>query len=275
MNLQPGLYIVATPIGNLKDITIRALETLRASNSIFCEDSRITKILLEKYDIKPKLFVYNDHSTISERQKALKMIQQGQVISLVSDAGTPLISDPGYKLVQYLQQNQCLIEVVPGASCIIAALCLSGLPSDKFIFIGFAPRSQQERLNFFTQIQNLPATTIFFENPTRLPGTLQVAHKVLGNRNAAIVREISKIHQEVLRGKINELLDILTNRQLKGEIVLLIEKGERDFTESEILKKLEILTKEGIPKSQAAKIVANMFDLNKNLIYRISKNILA
>ena len=273
MNLQAGLYIVATPIGNLKDITIRALDTLRASNSILCEDTRITKILLEKYDIKSRLFVYNDHSTINERQKVHAAIKQGNAVSLVSDAGTPLISDPGYKLVQYLQQNDCFIHVVPGACSIIASLCLSGLPSDKFIFAGFVPRGAQEKVNFFSQVQNLPATAIFFDSAIRLQYSLQAAYQVLGNRNAVIVREMTKLHQEVLKGTISDLLEILALQQLKGEIVLLIDKGGHDFTQSQILEKLEILTKEGISKSQAARIVASMFDLNKNLVYQITKNI--
>jgi 16S rRNA (cytidine1402-2'-O)-methyltransferase len=271
MNLQAGLYIVATPIGNLKDITIRALDTLRASNSILCEDSRITKILLEKYDIKSKLLVYNDHSTIKEREKILGMINQGEVVSLVSDAGTPLISDPGYKLVQHLQQNKCFVDVIPGASSVIAALCLSGLPSDKFIFSGFIPRSAGEKANVFRQIQNLPATAIFFESAMRIEHSLQAAYEILGDRNAAIVREISKLHQEVLSGTISNLLETLKQRQLKGEIVLLIDKGKHDFEEAEILKKLELLIKEGISKSQAARIISNMLDLNKNFIYQIIK----
>jgi 16S rRNA (cytidine1402-2'-O)-methyltransferase len=272
MNLKAGLYIVATPIGNLKDITFRAIETLQASSHILCEDTRITKILLQKYDIRAKLIIYNDHSTQLERDKVLALINRGEIVSLVSDAGTPLISDPGYKLVTYLQQNDCLIDVLPGPSSVISALCLSGMPSDRFMFLGFAPKALGEKTTFFQNVANVDATLICFETAPRVLETIKIAFNILGNRLCSVVREITKIHQEVIKDTLENLIILLENRTLRGEVVILIEKGmQHSFEEGEILAKLQLLVKSGLSKSESAKIIATLFSLNKTEVYDLTK----
>jgi 16S rRNA (cytidine1402-2'-O)-methyltransferase len=273
MYLQAGLYIVATPIGNLKDITIRAIETLQNSHYILCEDTRVSKILLQKYDIQANLMLYNDHSDHTVRDKILAIIQQGNAVSLVSDAGTPLISDPGYKLVNHLRSNNCLIDVLPGPSSVVSALCLSAMPSDKFIFLGFAPRSLGEKTTYFKQFAQVGATMIFFETAKRIFDTMQIALQVLGNRNCSIVREITKLHQEVIKDTLENIVLLLEQRALKGEIVVLVEQSHTSFEDAEIIGKLKLLLEDGMSKSQAAKVVSTLFKYNKNTAYNLVKNL--
>ncbi len=226
MKLQPGLYIISTPIGNMLDITYRAIETMKNSDYIFSEDTRVTKKLLEKHQITAKLSVYNDHSDEEVRNYIKNLINSGSVVSLVSDAGTPLISDPGYKLVRDLQNEGLFVDIAPGVSSPIAALTLSGLPSDRFMFLGFLPKTIESKRKIFTELENLKATLIFFESPNRLTSSLEVALEVLSDREAVVAREITKLYQTIKRGKISQLLDFFLNNQAKGEIVLLI-SGEK------------------------------------------------
>lgn len=226
MKLQPGLYIISTPIGNMLDITYRAIETMKNSDYIFSEDTRVTKKLLEKHQITAKLSVYNDHSDEAVRNYIKNLINSGSVVSLVSDAGTPMISDPGYKLVRDLQNEGLFVDIAPGVSSPIAALTLSGLPSDRFMFLGFLPKTIESKRKIFTELENLKATLIFFESPNRLTSSLEVALEVLSDREAVVAREITKLYQTIKRGKISQLLDFFLNNQAKGEIVLLI-SGEK------------------------------------------------
>jgi 16S rRNA (cytidine1402-2'-O)-methyltransferase len=272
-HLKPGLYIVATPIGHLKDITIRAIETLQASDYILCEDTRITRILLQKYNIHTKLMLYNDHSTQLEREKILSIVKNGSVVSLVSDAGTPMISDPGYKVVNYLQQNGCFIDVIPGPSAVIAAICLAGMASDKFMFLGFMPRSLGEKTTMLQKIAHLDATLVFFEAAPRILESLKVTFDVLGNRICAIVREITKIHQEVIKDTLENLITLLEKNPLKGEIVLIVDKGEQSFDEREIVNRLNSLIQLGISKSDAVKAISAILNLKKTHVYNLAKDL--
>ena len=270
MQYHPGLYIVATPIGNLGDITLRAIQTLQNSNYILCEDTRVAKKLLQKYAISAKLMIYNDHSDDSMRQKILALIGGGNVISLISDAGTPLIADPGYKLVEYLRKYQSHIDTTPGPCSVIAALSLAGMPTDRFIFLGFVPKTINQKIAIFQEFVATKATLVFFETAPRIVESLQVALQELGNRDCSIVREITKIHQEVISGKIQDLLDAMQQRpQLKGEIVLLISQTKEVMQDSDIITKLRLLTSAGFSKSDAAKIVASLFVINKNKAYKL------
>jgi 16S rRNA (cytidine1402-2'-O)-methyltransferase len=270
MTLNPGLYIIATPIGNLKDITLRALEVLQNVNYIICEDTRVSQKLLEKYNIKGKLMVYNDHCSENVRQQILVLIQNGNALALISDAGTPLICDPGYKLVRYLYDNNCYVDSLPGACSAIAALCLSALPSDKFLFLGFCPKSAQEQKDFFSQAALIAATTIFFETAPRLAACLATASQIMGGRKCAIVREITKMHQETIRGDLVSLAKELKGKELRGEIVVLIEKGEHSPIYEQIFQHVSNLKTQGFSSSDIAKILATVLKVNKKSIYKIA-----
>ena len=232
MNFRPGLYIVSTPIGNLNDITIRALETLKNSDIILCEDTRISAKLLAKHNIPGSLSIYNDKSDETTRKYIIKNIEAGKVISLISDAGTPLISDAGYKLVREVKEKGYFIDIAPGVSAPIAALTLSGLPSDRFIFAGFLPKTDIGREKVFLEFAEVDATLIFFDRSTRIVDSLQVALKILGNREANVSRELTKLFQESRTVDIESLIKYYSQNLPKGEIVLLI-SGKKSLESSE------------------------------------------
>lgn len=232
MNFRPGLYIVSTPIGNLNDITIRALETLKNSDIILCEDTRISAKLLAKHNITGSLSIYNDKSDETTRKYIIKNIEAGKVVSLISDAGTPLISDPGYKLVREVKEKGYFIDIAPGVSAPIAALTLSGLPSDRFIFAGFLPKTDIGREKVFLEFAEVDATLIFFDRSTRIVDSLQAALKILGNREANVSRELTKLFQESRTVDIESLIKYYSHNLPKGEIVLLI-SGKKSLESSE------------------------------------------
>ncbi|MBU6183876.1 MAG: 16S rRNA (cytidine(1402)-2'-O)-methyltransferase [Rickettsiales bacterium] len=232
MNFRPGLYIVSTPIGNLNDITIRALETLKNSDIILCEDTRISAKLLAKHNITGSLSIYNDKSDETTRKYIIKNIEAGKVVSLISDAGTPLISDPGYKLVREVKEKGYFIDIAPGVSAPIAALTLSGLPSDRFIFAGFLPKTDIGREKVFLEFAGVDATLIFFDRSTRIVDSLQAALKILGNREANVSRELTKLFQESRTSDIESLIKYYSHNLPKGEIVLLI-SGKKSLESSE------------------------------------------
>lgn len=222
MFLKAGLYIVSTPIGNFEDITLRAISTLKNSDIILCEDTRISQKLLAKHDIRTKLQVYNDHSDEKDRENIISLIKANKIVSLISDAGTPLISDPGYKLVRDLRSLNFPIDVVPGVSSPITALTLSALPTDRFLFCGFLPKTIESKKKLFTEFANIRATLIFFEAAPRLINTLLIAKEILGNREICVARELTKLYQETTNANIDEVITFYQNNTLKGEIVLLI-----------------------------------------------------
>lgn len=232
MNFRTGLYIVSTPIGNLNDITIRALETLKNSDIILCEDTRISAKLLAKHNITGSLSMYNDKSDETTRKYIIKNIEAGKVVSLISDAGTPLISDPGYKLVREVKEKGYFIDIAPGVSAPIAALTLSGLPSDRFIFAGFLPKTDIGREKVFLEFAEVDATLIFFDRSTRIVDSLQAALKILGNREANVSRELTKLFQESRTSDIESLIKYYSHNLPKGEIVLLI-SGKKSLESSE------------------------------------------
>ncbi len=232
MNFRPGLYIVSTPIGNLNDITIRALETLKNSDIILCEDTRISAKLLAKHNITGSISIYNDKSDETTRKYIIKNIEAGKVVSLISDAGTPLISDPGYKLVREVKEKGYFIDIAPGVSAPIAALTLSGLPSDRFIFAGFLPKTDIGKEKVFLEFAEVDATLIFFDRSTRIVDSLQAALKILGNREANVSRELTKLFQESRTSDIESLIKYYSHNLPKGEIVLLI-SGKKSLESSE------------------------------------------
>ncbi|AFB21439.1 16S rRNA (cytidine(1402)-2'-O)-methyltransferase [Rickettsia canadensis] len=233
MILKPGLYIVSTPIGNFEDITLRAISTLKNSDIILCEDTRISQTLLAKHDIYTKLQIYNDHSDQKDREHIISLIKEGNIVSLISDAGTPLISDPGYKLSRDLRMLNYHIDVIPGVSAPITALTLSSLPTDQFLFHGFLPKTIESKKKIFSELVNLKATLIFFETAPRLINTLSVAKEILGNREICVARELTKLYQGIKTGDIDEIIAFYQNNILKGEIVLLISGNLREKKEKQ------------------------------------------
>jgi 16S rRNA (cytidine1402-2'-O)-methyltransferase len=203
--LAPGLYLVATPIGNLGDVTLRALDVLRGVDRIFCEDTRVTARLLARYAIATPLGIYHDHNAEEARPAILAALRRGERVALVSDAGTPLVSDPGYKLVRAAIAEGLPVTAAPGPSAALTALTLSGLPCDTFLFAGFLPPRQAARRRALERWRTLRATMVFFEGPSRLAESLADMAEALGDRSAAVARELTKLHEEIRRGRLGEL----------------------------------------------------------------------
>lgn len=249
VSLKSGLYLVPTPIGNLRDLTFRALDVLAGADLIVCEDTRVTGKLLKAFGLKKSMRVYNDHATERDRNNIVKVIAEGESVALVSDAGTPLISDPGYKLVRQVISEGYDITALPGANALLPALQLSGLPSDAFSFIGFLPARSGPRKAILEKWNDKPGTLICFETGPRLEESLKDIKKVLGDRPIAIARELTKLYEEVRRGRISVLLEAITSDgPPKGEIVLIIgenknEESTNDTIEGQLkdaLKKLSV-----------------------------------
>ncbi len=274
MKPQAGLYIVSTPIGNMGDITYRALELLRNSDYIFSEDTRVTKKILEKHNIDIKLSVYNDHSDQKTRDYIKSLINQEKVVSLVSDAGTPLISDPGYKLVKELQDENYFVDTAPGVSSVINALVLSGLATDRFLFNGFIPKTIPGKEKTFSELVNLKATLIFFETAIRLVPSLKVAKEILGDREATVARELTKMYQTIKRDKISNLISFFENHQARGEIVLLISgESNPDDTSLTLDEEITTLLSSGMStKDISASLNQKYPHINKKIIYHMAKN---
>jgi len=221
--LAPGLYLVATPIGNLGDITFRALETLAAADMIACEDTRVTHRLLERYGISSTLSPYHDHNAQAARPKILERLAQGAAISLVSDAGTPLISDPGYKLVRAALEAGHMVTALPGASSVLGALAAAGLPTDRFFFEGFLPAKQVARRTRIGELAGIPATLVLFETGPRLANALADLAAAFGQREAAICRELTKLHEEIRRGDLAALAAAYAQGgETRGEFVIVV-----------------------------------------------------
>jgi 16S rRNA (cytidine1402-2'-O)-methyltransferase len=234
--LSAGLYLVATPIGNLGDVTLRALETLAAADLVACEDTRVTARLLERYGIRTALTPYHDHNAAAARPKILARMRDGGAVALVSDAGTPLVSDPGYRLVRAAQDEGLSVTAVPGPSAVLAALAVAGLPTDRFFFEGFLPPKDAARRGRIAELARIPATLVLFETGPRVADALAALAEGLGDRAAAICRELTKLHEEVRRGTLAALADVYAaGAETRGEFVLVIAPPEtRAATAEEI-----------------------------------------
>jgi 16S rRNA (cytidine1402-2'-O)-methyltransferase len=218
-----GLYLVATPIGNLGDISLRALELLASADCIACEDTRVTRKLTERYGIATALTPYHEHNAAQARPKILARLTQGQAVALVSDAGTPLISDPGYRLVRAACEAGHAVTALPGASAVLAALGVAGLPTDRFFFEGFLPPKQAARQKRIALLAGIPATLVLFESGPRLPAALADLAAGLGSRAAAICRELTKLHEEIRRGDLMGLArHYAAGAETRGEIVIVV-----------------------------------------------------
>ena len=238
MENSPGtLYIVATPIGHLEDITFRAINVLKQVNLIAAEDTRRTRILLNVYDIKADLISYHDHNKERQGEKILQYLLSGKSVALVSDAGTPGISDPGYYVINLAIQHTIPVIPIPGVSAVIAALSASGLPSDRFCFEGFLPKKSNSRRKFIQTLRDEDRTIIFYESPYRIVATLQDFLDIYGERWVVVARELTKRYEEVMRGTLSDVLKTLRGRKIKGEFTVLI--SSRRYTEKVLPLKKE------------------------------------
>ncbi len=269
--LRAGLYLVSTPIGNLRDISLRAIDTLRAADLVACEDTRVSGKLLKAYDISSKLLSYNDHSDDGRRDEILRKVEDGKVVVLISDAGTPMVSDPGFKLVREGQKRGIYISSVPGASAPLTALQLSGLPSDCFSFIGFLPSKAGARKSVLEEWAGVQTTLVAFETAPRLLKALGDIEAVMGARVVAVTRELTKMYEEVRKGTAAELIAHYEEQGLpKGEIVLVIAPpDEVRFTESDLEARLKVALKSMRTKEAAAQ-VAKDTGVSKTTLYEMA-----
>jgi 16S rRNA (cytidine1402-2'-O)-methyltransferase len=221
------LYIVSTPIGNMEDITLRALRILKEVDLIAVEDTRRTGLLLKHFGIQAPLTSYFEGNELKKREFILSKLKEGKHIALVSDAGTPGISDPGFRLIQLAIESQIPIIPIPGPSAAITALSVSGLPTDAFFFEGFLPRKSKKRRDLLKQLEEVKETLIFYESPHRISETLQDILEILGDREIVLTRELTKAYEEIIRGKVSDIRDQIGEKKLKGEITLVIEGKTR------------------------------------------------
>jgi len=266
--LVPGLYVTATPIGNASDITLRALTVLKHCDTIVAEDTRVTSRLLALHGISRPLLVYNDHNGASMRPKLLAKLRAGGRLALVSDAGTPLVSDPGHRLVREALQEGLPVFPIPGASAVLAALACAGLPSDRFFFAGFLPAKSGERRSRIESLKAIPSTLIFFDSAKRLGESLAEMADILGPREAAVARELTKLHEEVRRGTLAELARLYAEAPPRGEIVVLVGPPAED--EAPDSARIDALLSQALPfmpVKAAASLVADATGAARRAIY--------
>ncbi len=262
-------YFVSTPIGNLKDITLRAIEVLKQSDIIFCEDTRHSKKLLDYYGIKTKVDSFHQFSGENKLEKIKELLNNGKTVSYISDAGTPVISDPGYEIVKFLNENGIEFDVIPGATALIPALILSGFPPDTFFFGGFLGKKEGEIEKQLERIKNMETTVIFYQSPLRVLKTLKIAEKINLNRKVAVVKELTKIHQKVVKGSIKELIEKISESE-KGEFVLVfsppIKKEKKEIPEY-LIKEYNMLLKEKIEPKKAIKFLSKKYGIPSKKLY--------
>ncbi|MBL1421112.1 MAG: 16S rRNA (cytidine(1402)-2'-O)-methyltransferase [Alphaproteobacteria bacterium] len=268
--LPTGLYVVATPLGNLKDITLRALETLSSVDFIWCEDKRISVRLLQAYGIQTKLFAYHEHNADDEMPQILAKLEAGASVALISDAGTPLISDPGMKLINACRARNLKLIPIPGCSAPITALCVAGLATNRFLFEGFLPNKKLKKQAVIDELKNIDATLVFFESPKRLLASLELIADMLPDRQVTVARELTKIYEEVITLPAAEIYAEYKSRErIRGEIVLMIgpattqvevSQADIDAALTQALAKMRV--------KEAANFVAEQFGLPKKTLYQ-------
>lgn len=270
------LYLVSTPIGNLEDLTRRALRVLAEVDLIACEDTRHTRKLLDHYGIKTKTISYHEHNERERADELAARLAEGLSIALVSDAGTPAVSDPGYRLVRAAIEHGASVVPVPGATALVAALTASGLPTDEFFFGGFLPARSTARRARLSQLRALPATLVFYEAPHRIADTLRDARELLGEREAAVARELTKLHEEIARGRLSELIEKFSgDHAARGEMVLVIDRtviadADQAATQTESIAALVAAYErdEGLDHRAALKRAARQLGLSRDEAYR-------
>lgn len=266
--MAAGLYVVATPIGNARDVTLRALDVLKACDVIACEDTRVTSKLLAIHGISRPLVAYNDHNGPQMRPAILARLDRGEAVALVSDAGTPLVSDPGYKLVREVIGHGAPVIAIPGASAVLTGLALSGLPSDRFLFAGFLSAKAGERATTLEELKGIRSTLIFFESGPRLAETLAAMTEVLGTRPAVVARELTKLHEEARRGLLPQLAEHYAQAPTpKGEVTLLVGPPAQAEVDN---AKVDAALKQALafmPVKAAAEMIAGLTGESKKALY--------
>jgi len=262
------LYVVSTPIGNLEDITFRALDVLRKVDLIACEDTRKSRILLERWEISTKLMSLHRFSESRKTQVILERLERGENVAIISDAGTPAISDPGSRLVRAALEAGFTVTPIPGASSIAAALSVSGMECSSFVYLGFAPRTDGQRRAFFDKIKQEERTSLFFETAKRVQATLQVAEEILGDRRLALSRELTKLHEEIIPGTAASILaEFETRPSVKGEIVVVVEGGPGSDTQIDVREAVRLLIAEGLSGKRLAAEAHRRYGLRKSDAY--------
>jgi 16S rRNA (cytidine1402-2'-O)-methyltransferase len=267
--LDPALYLVATPIGNLGDVTLRALETMAAADVLACEDTRVTRVLLDRYGIRRRTLAYHDHNAADAGPRLLEALGAGRSVALVSDAGTPLVSDPGFRLVEQAVAAGHRVIPIPGPSALLAALAASGLPTDTFLFVGFLPAKDGAKRSRLQDLVTVPATLIFFESPHRLADTLAAMLDVLGDRPASVGRELTKAFEETRRGTLSALAQAYGGQAPRGEIVICVGPpvAAAQLAEDDVDRVLRGLVAE-MPASKAATEAARLTGRRRQDLYR-------
>ncbi len=264
------LFLVATPIGNMADISLRALSTLREVDLIAAEDTRVTRKLLAHHGVETPMTPYHQHSTGRKAQHLIDLLLDGKNVAMVSDAGTPVVSDPGHELIALAIERGITMTAIPGPSAIITALILSGLSARRFAFDGFPPRSLSERRSFFESLRDEPRTMIFYESPLRLMATLKSVLEVMGDRNIAVVREATKMFEEVYRGTVTGAMEHLSGGRIKGEITFLVEGAVATAPEvsgDQVQAALKRFMEEGMSDRDAVQHVTALYSLPKKEVY--------
>lgn len=270
--LVPGtLFVVATPIGNLEDLSFRAVRVLREVKVIACEDTRHTRLLLQRHAIATPLVSYHEHNERSRTTELVRRLLLGESVALVSDAGTPLLSDPGYTLIRQAIASGVPVVPIPGPSAITAALSAAGLPTDRFVFLGFLPRKSAERRRVLEAVQAIPWTLVLFEAPTRAEATLKDLQAVLGERPIALMRELTKRYEEILRGTPKEVLAQAQGRRLRGEVTIVVGGGSPAATSAgDPQEELKALLAAGTLPTEAVRQVAKSHGLPRRVVYDLA-----
>jgi 16S rRNA (cytidine1402-2'-O)-methyltransferase len=264
------LYVVSTPIGNLEDITLRAVDVLRKVDLIACEDTRKSRILLERRQISTKLMSLHRFSETRKSQVVLERLQRGENVAIITDAGTPAISDPGSRLVRAALDAGFTVSPVPGASSIIAALSVSGMDCSSFVYLGFAPRTDDRRRVFFENIKQEHRTSLFFETAKRIQATLQVAREILGQRRLVICRELTKLHEEIIPDSAEGVIARLAARpSVKGEIIVIVEGEARSGPQIDVHEAVNLLMAEGLTGQRLANEAQRRFGVRKSEAYEV------
>lgn len=267
MPMSGTLYVVSTPIGNLEDITLRAIRILNDVGIIAAEDTRRTRKLLNHYEIKTPLVSYHEHNETTKGAELVKRLKSGRDVALVSDAGTPAISDPGYVLINRAIKAGIKIVSVPGPSALVSALSISGLDISGFTFLGFLPSKAAQRRRLLEGLSGRKETFAAFESPRRLIRTLTDIYDILGNVSAVVAREMTKLHEEVVRGKVTDIKEAFTERGIKGEVVLIFKTEPKEATLDDAIAGLKDYLTDGLSISEAAKRASKEFGIKKGTLY--------
>jgi len=272
MRIMPGtLYLVATPIGNLDDISNRALQILKRVDLIACEDTRHTRKLLQRFGINTKTISYHEHNESQRSLELIEQLKQGSDIAVVSDAGTPAINDPGFRLVSAAIDNNVQVVPIPGPNALITALVASGLPTDEFFFAGFLPSRLTARHSRLRELISVPGTLVLYEAPHRLAATLKDALEILGERRAVVARELTKLHEEIRRGLLSELVEHYSREEPRGEIVLMIDRTSLDTKTTSVRSVGQLVSEfeaQGLDHRGALKKAARELGLSRAEAYR-------